>query len=69
MCWDRDSKKILLACKDGKLHEITVPKPADCDIKETYLRPFSGSQPFGEDDGEPETKERRPRTVAAAQAD
>ena len=40
MSWDRDSKKILLACKDGKLHEITVPKPADCDIKETYLRPF-----------------------------
>lgn len=40
MCWDRDSKKILLACKDGRIHEITVPKPADCDISETYLKPF-----------------------------
>lgn len=40
MCWDRDSKKVLLACKDGRLHEFMVPKPSDCDISETYLRPF-----------------------------
>lgn len=26
ICWDRDSKKILLACKDGRIHEITVPR-------------------------------------------
>jgi hypothetical protein len=40
MCWDRDGRKILLACKDGRLHEITVPKLAECDNSETYLRPF-----------------------------
>lgn len=40
ICWDRDSKKILLACKDGKLHEINVPRIEECDTSETYLRPF-----------------------------
>ena len=26
MSWDRSGDKILLACQDGKLHEIFVPK-------------------------------------------
>lgn len=26
LTWDRSGDKILLACQDGKLHEISVPK-------------------------------------------
>jgi hypothetical protein len=26
MSWDRSGDKILLACQDGRLHEISVPK-------------------------------------------
>ena len=26
LCWDRNGSKILLACNDGRLHEINIPK-------------------------------------------
>ena len=26
MCWDRTGDKVLLACQDGRLHEIDTPK-------------------------------------------
>jgi WD40 repeat protein len=26
LCWDRNGYKILLACNDGRLHELNVPK-------------------------------------------
>lgn len=31
VCWDRDSTKILLGCKDGNLAEIKVLRPQQCD--------------------------------------
>lgn len=41
LVWDRTGEKILLACQDGKLHEIDTPKEKDCDYSETYLRKFT----------------------------
>ena len=40
MCWDRNGEKILLACNDGRLHEVNIPKEKDCDYTETYLKDF-----------------------------
>lgn len=40
LSWDRSGEKILLACQDGKLHEIESPKEKDCDYTETYLKKF-----------------------------
>ena len=41
LSWDRTGDKLLLACQDGKLHEINTPKEKDCDFTETYLRKFT----------------------------
>lgn len=40
LCWDRSGDKVLVACQDGKLHEIESPKEKDCDYSETFLHPF-----------------------------
>ena len=39
--WDRTGEKVLLACQDGRLHEVDVPSERDCDYTETYLREFT----------------------------
>lgn len=31
MCWDRNSSKILLGCKDGTISEIKILRPQQCD--------------------------------------
>ncbi|EAS07768.2 WD repeat protein (macronuclear) [Tetrahymena thermophila SB210] len=38
--WDRMGEKLLLACDDGNIHEIMVPKKDQCDTSETYLKEF-----------------------------
>lgn len=40
LCWDRTGEKVLLACQDGRLHEIDAPREKDCDYSETYLHKF-----------------------------
>ena len=40
LTWDRTGDKLLLACQDGKLHEIETPKEKDCDYSESYLHKF-----------------------------
>jgi cilia- and flagella-associated protein 44 len=41
LSWDRTGDKVLLACQDGRLHEIDTPREKDCDFSETYLKKFS----------------------------
>lgn len=41
ICWDRDSTKILLGCRDGTLAEIKILRPQQCDNSETYLKPHN----------------------------
>ena len=41
LCWDRESTKILLGCKDGTLAEIKILRPQQCDNSETYLKPHN----------------------------
>lgn len=31
ICWDRNSSKILMGCKDGTLQEIKILLPRQCD--------------------------------------
>lgn len=40
LSWDRNGEKLLLACNDGRLHEVNIPKEKDCDNSETYLKSF-----------------------------
>lgn len=40
LCWERTGEKVLIACQDGKLHEIDTPKEKDCDFSQTYLKAF-----------------------------
>ena len=39
--WNRTGHKVLLACQDGRMHEVDVPSERDCDYTETYLRQFT----------------------------
>lgn len=34
------AEKLLLACDDGFVRELTVPRKEDCDTSETYVRNF-----------------------------
>ena len=40
ICWDRMAEKLLLGCRDGYIHEITVPKKEFCDTKQSYLKEY-----------------------------
>lgn len=37
ICFDKLGEKLLLACNDGKLHELGVPKMSDCTFEQSYL--------------------------------
>lgn len=37
ICFDKLGEKLLVACNDGKLHEIDVPKMSECNFDQSYL--------------------------------
>ncbi len=37
ICFDKLGEKLLVACNDGKLHEIDVPKMSECSFDQSYL--------------------------------
>ena len=41
MSFDKNGHKLLIACQDGKLHEINVPKESECDYSETFLKNYT----------------------------
>ncbi len=41
ICWSKQSDKLLLACQDGHLYEIDVPKESECDYSETYKKDYT----------------------------
>ena len=38
ICWHEDSTKILMACEDGRVREMVVPRKEECDYSESFLR-------------------------------
>jgi len=41
LCWNEDSRRLLLACEDGQVIELTVPEKDECVTTETYLKDLS----------------------------
>lgn len=40
ICWDRMGEKLLIGCRDGYIHEMTVPRKEFCDTKQSYLKEY-----------------------------